>query len=76
MNRRDFLAALLAPVVARVLPKPKPVIFLQPGDTVTVEGVSVPLRIVRSYMHDGDHFISRLDVLYGFASVPEVILSA
>jgi hypothetical protein len=49
MNRRGFLAALLAPVVARVLPKPKPIRreslirnaldTLKAGDVVTFAGV-------------------------------------
>lgn len=64
MNRRGFfkrlLGAALAPLVAKVLPKP-------PAPPLAPEELGLSIRFIRSFEPASDVMISRLDILYGIA---------
>lgn len=66
MTRRQHLAALFAPFIARFLPKLKPT---QP------ESLKISVRVWRTYDVRSDEIITHLDVLYGFYGQHKVQLS-
>ena len=70
MTRRQWFAALFAPIVARFLPKSKP-----------TEQLVVSLRFVRAFDPIAGEYMNRIDALYGyhkqfaleaFAAPPEI----
>lgn len=77
MNRRQFFAALTAPFLARLMPKPAPRygLFNPKADLALQYREAVHLRRVRYWDDKEMRLVQRLDVLWG-AALPGTVFDA